>query len=166
VKCVLLLRGVNVGGHNKLPMKDLKVLLKDTRATDIATVIQSGNVVLESELSADPLASRTQLAIKEKLGFSPQIMVLPADDYLVNANPFPEAVAEPKMLHAFFAIQCIELNQDALSQYQAESESVQLAEEILWLDAPAAIGHSNLVDRIAQITQTDTTARNWNTPVN
>jgi uncharacterized protein (DUF1697 family) len=75
VKYVLLLRGVNVGGHNKLPMKDLKVLLKDTGAADIATVIQSGNVVLESELEADPVASRTQLAIKGKLGFSPQTTI-------------------------------------------------------------------------------------------
>jgi uncharacterized protein (DUF1697 family) len=49
--------------------------LKDTEAADIATVIQSGNVVLESELEADPVASRTQLAIKGKLGFSPQTTI-------------------------------------------------------------------------------------------
>jgi uncharacterized protein (DUF1697 family) len=83
---------------------------------------------------------------------------------MVNANPFPEAVAEPKTLHAFFSIQCIELNQDTLSQYQAENESVQLAEKIVWLHAPEGIGRSKLVNRIAKITQTDTTARNWNTP--
>jgi uncharacterized protein (DUF1697 family) len=94
-------------------------------------LLRGVNVVLEPELAADPLASRTQLAIKEKLGFSAQIMILPADQYptMVNANPFPDAVAEPKTLHAFFAIQCIELNQDTLGQYQAESESVQLARE-------------------------------------
>ncbi len=49
---VILLRGINVGGKNKLPMAALRECLADLGFEDVVTYIQSGNVVLRSELGA------------------------------------------------------------------------------------------------------------------
>src|SRR5262245_34875274 len=55
---VILLRGINVGGKNKIPMTDLKCVLKEQGFTNVTTYIQSGNVVLQSRFDAHAL-SRT-----------------------------------------------------------------------------------------------------------
>ena len=49
---VVLLRGINVGGKNKLPMADLRASLLDAGFADVVTYIQSGNVLLTSRLGA------------------------------------------------------------------------------------------------------------------
>jgi uncharacterized protein (DUF1697 family) len=146
-------------------MKELKALLESGGASEVTTVIQSGNVVLDSEQPGSLLAEQTRQAIELQFNFSPQVMVVPADEYLlaVNANPFPKAVAEPKTLHAFFANQSIQVDQQALAQYKAEGELISAVGRVLWLHAPDGIGRSKLVTHIAKITQCDTTARNWNT---
>jgi uncharacterized protein (DUF1697 family) len=63
---VVLLRGINVGGKNKIPMAGLKRLLEEMGFENVATYIQSGNVLLRSRLSAETIARR----IEEKLGAS------------------------------------------------------------------------------------------------
>jgi uncharacterized protein (DUF1697 family) len=71
---VALLRGINVGGHNKLPMQDLRDILATLGCKDIKTYIQSGNAVFRS------------------------------DDYqsILSANPFPDAVDNPLRFSRYF----------------------------------------------------------------
>ena len=59
MRYVVLLRGINVGGRNKVPMAGLREHLAGTFA-DVGTYIQSGNVVLDSDLSADEVAARIE----------------------------------------------------------------------------------------------------------
>lgn len=74
---VILIRGINVGGKNKIPMAELKAQLEKHGFASVTTYIQSGNVILKSDLDAETLASQveTLLATKFKLD-SPQIRVL------------------------------------------------------------------------------------------
>ncbi len=74
---VILIRGINVGGKNKIPMAELKRYLDAHGFDSVTTYIQSGNVILKSDLNAETLASQfeTILATKFKLD-SPQIKVL------------------------------------------------------------------------------------------
>ncbi len=51
----VLLRGINVGGKNKIPMADLESCLEDAGFSDVETYIQSGNVILRSDLGVDAL---------------------------------------------------------------------------------------------------------------
>ncbi len=69
---VLLLRGINVGGKNKLPMADLKSLLAELGASDIVTYIQSGNAVFSaSGLSPQIFSKKLSKAISDTHGFAP-----------------------------------------------------------------------------------------------
>src|SRR3712207_6281217 len=62
----VLLRGINVGRAKRIGMADLRALLTDAGFTDVATLLQSGNVVLDSDLPADEVARRVERAITER----------------------------------------------------------------------------------------------------
>jgi uncharacterized protein (DUF1697 family) len=102
---VVLLRGINVGGRNKLPMKALVALCQDLGCQNVKTYIQSGNVVLQCEKTAESLLTKSlTAAIKKQHGFAPHVMMLGRAelDRAMKANPFPDAESEPATLHACF----------------------------------------------------------------
>jgi uncharacterized protein (DUF1697 family) len=97
-----LLRGVNVGGANLLPMQDLVSLCEDCRFARVRTWIQSGNVVFESRLKEGAAAKKLQAAVAGRMGKPICIMVRPAAEMrrVLDANPFP-AKDSSKVLVAF-----------------------------------------------------------------
>ena len=101
---IALFRGINVGGNNMLPMKELKVVL-DRRVPGCADPIQSGNVILASSIS-DPakLAKRVSAAVSKSHGFEPRVIVLSRAELqrAASGNPFAGAVENPATLHLFF----------------------------------------------------------------
>ncbi|MEZ4672539.1 MAG: DUF1697 domain-containing protein [Anaerolineae bacterium] len=62
---VILLRGINVGGKNKVPMADLKKCLEDLGFSNISTYIASGNVILESDKRPDEITTQIEAALPE-----------------------------------------------------------------------------------------------------
>src|SRR5215211_2350410 len=102
---IALFRGINVGGNNVLPMKELVARLESIGAQNVKTYIQSGNAVFQSrETNASLLSNKISAAIKKSHGFEPQVFLLKLEDMekVVDANPFPEAEPEPKTLHVHF----------------------------------------------------------------
>src|SRR6266545_5932103 len=99
---IALLRGINVGGHNKVPMAALRDTCESIGCTDVATYIQSGNVVLTSKLSAGKLRAALESAIAEQIGVSPVVVIRTRDQLaaVLEANPFPDA--DPNHLHVAF----------------------------------------------------------------
>ena len=78
---IALFRGINVGGHNKLPMRELIGVLEELGLINIETYIQSGNVVFDCEESDISLLSKKiQDAISKSHGFAPAIILLKADE--------------------------------------------------------------------------------------
>lgn len=102
---VALLRGINVGGHHKLPMKTLVALFETVGCRDVKTYIQSGNVVFtaESELASN-LPQSIPKAVANALGFAPPIILRSAAEMtrIVADNPYLEHRDEPKTLHIVF----------------------------------------------------------------
>src|SRR5690242_8827297 len=73
---IALLRGINVGGNNKLPMRALTSLLEEMEFRNVKTYIQSGNVVFQSERTdIAALEKEISAAIKKSHGFAPQIFI-------------------------------------------------------------------------------------------
>jgi uncharacterized protein (DUF1697 family) len=62
---IILLRGINVGGKNKLPMADLRKCLEELGFSDVSTYIASGNVILKSDKSADKIKAQIEKALPE-----------------------------------------------------------------------------------------------------
>jgi uncharacterized protein (DUF1697 family) len=164
---IALLRGINVGGRNKLRMRDLVQLLEELGLKNVKTYIQSGNVVFQSE-PADLAKLSTEIseAIGESHGFTPQIFILnmKAMQKAMSANPFPEGEDEPKSLHLFF-LDAIpkDLDLTALEAVQKDSERFELIDDVFYLHAPDGIGRSKLAERVGRGWNVSITARNWRT---
>src|SRR5690349_8286262 len=88
---IALLRGINLGGKNRLPMKDLAKMFEDAGCTNVRTYIQSGNVVFSaSSKLAAKMSEVIPSAILKKFHISVPVIVRSADEFkaIVNGNPF------------------------------------------------------------------------------
>jgi uncharacterized protein (DUF1697 family) len=102
---VALLRGVNVGGKNMLPMKELGEIFTAAGCAAVRTFIQSGNVVFRAAPSlAARLPRSIPTRIEERFGHKPPVILRSAEQLsaTVRANPFLQAGAEEQMLHVLF----------------------------------------------------------------
>lgn len=164
---ISLLRGINVGGHNKLPMAELRELFIAAGCAEIRTYIQSGNVVFRAaDAEREELAIRLADAIEESKGFRPGIMLLTRDDLeaAAEANPFPEAASEPKALHLWFMARAPDdPNLDSLDDLRIPTERYELRGAVFYLWPPDGIGRSKLAGRVERALGVEATARNWRT---
>jgi uncharacterized protein (DUF1697 family) len=104
---VCLLRGVNVGGHAKLPMAAFRTLLEELGAHDIRTYVQSGNAVFEHALPAEALRELISAALARQFGLTPEVLVLGAPELaeVVAAQPFAhDDPADVGVLHVGFFV--------------------------------------------------------------
>jgi uncharacterized protein (DUF1697 family) len=161
---IALLRGINVGGNNILPMQDLRNLLTDLGYDNVRTYIQSGNCVFQSSIKdADEIAALIGAAIDKQFGFKPQVFVLSLERLtaVIEANPYPEAIDTPQYLGVFFLARPAE-NPDlaTLEELCAPSEAFTLTDTAFYLHAPDGMGRSKLAAKIEKIVKVSTTARN------
>src|SRR5512140_2733934 len=145
---IALFRGINVGGKNTLPMKELVALLDDLGCRNVKTYIQSGNAVFESEITdTSRLSSNIGIEIKKRCGFQPFVLLLGIKEIrkAVTNNPFPEAENDPKALHIGFLASAPK-NPDlkTLEGLRRTSERFRLIDNVFYLHAPEGIGRSKL----------------------
>ena len=88
---IALLRGINVSGHKKIKMPDLKAMFEALGFTNVRTYIQSGNVVFESNFAAD-LESKISAKILEQFGFEVSVICRTAEELeqVIARNPYVE----------------------------------------------------------------------------
>ena len=159
---VALLRGINVGGNNPLPMQSLLQLLTTLGCEQVKTYIQSGNVVFAADKR--DWSQMIAEAIAEEFGFRPAVLVLGASAFrdITNAVPFPRDSG--KALHAFFlADPPVNPDLTAIESLASESEKFALREGAFFLYAPDGIGRSKLAAKVEKLLGVEVTARNWNT---
>jgi uncharacterized protein (DUF1697 family) len=142
---VALFRGVNIGGKNSLPMRELVSIFESLGASDVRTYIQSGNVVFQSaRKSVSSLAKRITAEVRDRYGFEPYILVmsLAKIETAIKKNPFPEAEADPRSLHLGFLA------------------SVPKKPDV---KKPEGVGRSKLAASCEKLLGVPMTDRNWNT---
>lgn len=165
--CIALFRGINVGGHNALPMASLRALLADMGFHNVNTYIQSGNVLFQAdEAVREGISAEISARVEAAHGFRPEVLVLELDEMeeAVANNPFPEAVAEPRSLHLNFLVsEPSNPDLDALEACQKESERFELIGRVFYLHAPEGIGRSRLARRTEKALGVSMTGRNWRT---
>jgi uncharacterized protein (DUF1697 family) len=160
------LRGINVGGHNILPMQELRNILALLGCNNVATYIQSGNAVFHSGDGPKALQAKITAAIKQVFGFAPRVLLLTNLELqsVLAANPFPAAAETPNLLHVwFFAARARKPDRAALDALRSETERYELAANALYLHAPDGIGRSRLAARVEHCVGVETTDRNWRT---
>lgn len=164
---IALLRGINVGGHNRLPMSSLRQILESAGCVQVKTYIQSGNVVFKADVkSAAEFGEEIGRAIEGEHGFSPPIQLITAGKLrqAIASNPYPQATSEPKTLHLFFLERLpAEARSGAAKGLLSETESFSLDGNLLYLHAPDGIGRSRFAGGVQRALQVKMTGRNWRT---
>jgi uncharacterized protein (DUF1697 family) len=163
---VALVRGINVGGKNSLPMKELIAALESIGCSNVKTYIQSGNVVFHSTSPAARLAEEIADEILRRRGFKPHVLVLAQSEFerAIDNNPFPEGESDPKALHLGF-LDSVPLSPDlqCLQAVRAASEKFELIGRVFYLLAPEGVGRSKLAAQSEKALGVHMTDRNWKT---
>ena len=180
---IALLRGVNVGGRNKLAMADLRQIVAALGHTGVATYIQSGNVVFTARgggqagaagggtaAMADELAG----AITRATGLRPGVVVLARDELaqVIRDNPYP-GEPNPTYVHAVFlppdpAPEVAPAVAALVERVAADGsrDTAQLLGRVLYLHTPDGFGRSKLSELLLARSGSPVpagTARNWTT---
>jgi uncharacterized protein (DUF1697 family) len=174
---VALLRGINIGGRNKVPMAELRDVMTSLGHTGVSTYIQSGNVLFSTE-DTDPaeLASALEAAIAGKFGINCSVVVLSRDELarILGDNPY-HGEPNPKFVHVVFL--GAEPGRELLDRIRAAEsavaalgsrDTVAAIGNALYLHTPDGYGNSELAQVLFRIIGTGrnslaVTARNWST---
>jgi uncharacterized protein (DUF1697 family) len=162
---VALLRGVNVGGRGKLPMADLRAIAEDLGYGEVATYIQSGNLVLTTSASAATVARDLAAAIAAGTSVAPAVVVRTRSQLakVVRDSPFLARGEDEGHLHVTFtdgpasaAVAGLDL-----APYAPE-EATAIGKE-LHLFLPNGLGRSKLAADLSRQKGTVGTTRSWRT---
>ena len=148
---IALLRGINVGGRNKLPMRELVQVLERLGWQNIATYIQSGNVVFDEPGSGQPItATMVSSALEKEANISADVQLLSLEEMETAAAECPFASEKGNTLHLFFlsaAPTAPDLS--AIEQASKASEQWRLTDAVFYLHAPDGIGRSKLAAKLS-----------------
>ena len=166
MKYITILRGINVGGHKKILMADLKALLNQLGLINIATYIQSGNVIFEATEKKDVLEQKITKVIYENYGFDVPVIVIPTNVFekLAVINPYLNNTAVEK-LHVTF------LKESPNKEYVKNLESVEITtDKFIIIDQAVFLAidnkyhksklSNNFFEKRLKVTAT---TRNWKT---
>ncbi|MDP6580142.1 MAG: DUF1697 domain-containing protein [Vicinamibacterales bacterium] len=165
---IALLRGINVGGRNRLSMADLVRLFEEAGAKRVRTYIQSGNVVFDAlSARAGRLAATVSAAIAAQIGPEVPIVTRTAADLarIVDASPFARAGTDLKLLHVGFLAACPAATAiAALDPDRSPPDEFALRNRELYLRCPNGMARTKLTSAYFDATlKTVTTIRNWRT---
>ena len=166
---VCMLRGVNIGGHHKIRMDDLRALCASLKLAGVHTHLQSGNVIFRTEernLSA--LAGKIQASIGSKCGFRPEILLrtIPEMRQVISRNPFAQrkGIDPSKLAVVFLVHQLAVPARQALLQMDIAPEELHVIGRQLYIYFPNGQARPKLSwSRVEKILGPRFTGRNWNT---
>ena len=156
---VVLIRGINVGGRNLVPMRELVKVLEKRDYQNIRTYIQSGNLVLQNRKKPEDISS----IIQDRFGFKPEVLVLEKAEFTSAVEHNPYRSPEGKTIHFYFCREDPEINLERLEKLKSQTEEFHIDGRVFYLWAPEGIGRSKLANDIESCLGVSATGRNLNT---
>jgi uncharacterized protein (DUF1697 family) len=164
---IVFLRGVNVGSHNRIAMPALRELLTSAGFGDVRTYVQSGNVVLSTDLSPEAVARECGRLVADEFGLEVDVVVRTRDELaaVVERNPLGDVAVDPKRYQvSFLSDELGEKKVRELAAIAVEPERLVAVGRELYAWHPAGVARSRLWARLAgRGLGVTATARNWTT---
>ena len=165
---IALLKGINVGGHKKVPMADLRELLTKSWFENVQTYIQSGNVILQSSKSdISVIENNIQESIMDHFGFEISVLVKTRSDLkrIFNDSPF----SEEKKKASYFMLLRNTPEDDLVkvaSEKVYEGEEYKILKDCIYFFCEKGFGQAKFnANFFERKLKTFVTARNYNTMV-
>jgi uncharacterized protein (DUF1697 family) len=169
---VTLLRGINVGGKNKIKMADLKLMFESIGLCEVKTYIQSGNVLFKSNEIEEALSNKIEHKIESVFGISVEVILRTSKELgqIISNCPFSkEEVTEAEELSEAVSLYVALLkhnplieNIEVLDAYRSESDKYYIVGRDIYLLFQNSIRNSKLANNLHKL-NVSTTVRNWNT---
>ena len=160
-RSVVLLRGVNVGRHNRISMPELRAVLEGAGCCDVQTYVSSGNAVVDHPAATAELERLVAAALAEH-GLLVPVMVRTGDELARVVEDSPWSDLDPKRFHVAFLSGDPDPAEVAAIDHEALlPERVVVGDRVLYLDFAHGAGRSTGLDRLRL--GVEATARNWRT---
>ena len=165
---IAMLRGVNVGGHNKIRMEALRALCTKLKLRDACTYVQSGNVIFRTdERDLASLAKRLQNAIEHDFSFRPDIVLRTSAELrdVIARNPFAKRrdIEPSRLLVTFLASVPGPEARDKAAKIKTEPEELRMERREVYIYFPNGMARPKMSwPTIERTLQTSGTGRNWN----
>lgn len=161
---IALLRGINVGGKNKLPMKTLAAIFEEAGCTRVQTYIQSGNVLFEAAARLDVPELVTR-GISKRLGLEIPVVVRTAAELAAIAAGNPFAIGDPATLAVMFLAGSPKASAVAgLDPARSPPDQFSVRGKEIYLHCPNGFARTKLSnDYFDRRLATVSTGRNWRT---
>jgi uncharacterized protein (DUF1697 family) len=167
VKQIVLLRGVNVGGRNRVPMAALREVLQEEGLGPARTYLQSGNAVVDSRASSAALAGDCERIIAERFELDIAVVVRTRAQLakVVRHDPLGELADDPKLYQvSFCSAKPDKQSVEKVAQSAAGGERLIAHGREIYAWFPDGVGRSRLAARLSrQSLGATVTARNWTT---
>lgn len=169
IKYVAFLRGINVGGHHKVPMKELKVALQKLNLQNIVTLLNSGNIIFEATpQDIEHLQEVISVQLEKTFGFSVPTILRTAYSImeLLRSDPF-DGIELTKDLRFYVSFLGADSDVQISFPWYSEDEALKIIEKIdLALVSVVDVSVSNTpkaMNNIERYYGPNITTRNWNT---
>ena len=165
---IALLRGINVGGKNPVPMAGLRTACEERGLQNVRTYIASGNVVFSSHSSATRLENELEAAITKRFGLAIPVVIRTANEWerLAASNPFPDASeSHPNLVMLGLAKSKVKVHAEAeLQKRAAADEAVAVRDDAIWIHFGSGAGRTKITPAILdRAAGSPVTMRNWRT---
>lgn len=162
---VVMLRGVNLGGRNRLPMGDFADALSELGFTDVVTYVQSGNAVFGGRKKPPAVAAAISRMLAERFGLTVPVVVRTAEELrsVVTANPYLRRERDPTKLHVtFLAVAPAPAARSIEPPADAGRDTFEVIGREVFLHCPGGYGRTKLTnDFFERQLGTTATTRNW-----
>lgn len=161
-KYVILLRGINVSGKNILPMSDLRQILNDLDFQNVQTYIQSGNIILESEVSKVLICDKIKKVILDKFGYEIPVIGRTIEEWEKVIEQYPFSTANEKIVAFTFLDRIIESKEIQINNKGADE--FKLNKDVVYVYCPNGFGKSKITNNVFEKKlQVNATTRNLRT---
>ena len=167
MRYISILRGINVGGHKKIKMADLKALYIELGLNSVSTYIQSGNLIFQSnETDISQLIQAIEDGILKQYGFEVPVMIRTADAWeeIIQNYPFGVNSLEnlTTVLVTLLSTKPTEASFKTLMEHVKSPDLLVLYEDYIYLHTPNGYGKTKLSNNFIEKTlNVKATTRNW-----
>jgi len=166
-KKIAILRGINVGGKRKILMAELKSLCEDLGWKNVATYIQSGNLIFTSDKTNSELEKNLEIALTENFGFDVPVIVRSLEELQtsIDKNPFLGEDADINQLHlTFLKEKPTKENEEKILAFNYEPDQFSIDGKDVFIFCDGKYHKSKLSNNFFEKKlKTGATTRNWKT---
>ena len=159
---IVLLRGINVSGKKILPMAELRELLSKLKFDNIQTYIQSGNIIVDSNLTQEEVANTIQQGIADQFGYDVPVMVRNIEEWekAIENNPYP--LDNPKIVSFTFLSEAPQ--EQSIEVNVTNNDEYTIIDDMVYMYCPGGFGNSKLSNNLFERKlKVRATSRNYRT---